>query len=94
MIVGISQNIDDERYDVYLDHINNVLLPCEVETIYLLGPEKNKRFMKEIAKRNEQEFNLIFERNYRTRMLGIDGIEFRVENCLIVIRSKKIERYI
>lgn len=94
MIIGRLPNIADERHDVYLRHIKEKLLPCDVETIYLIGSPKNKNFMKEVAEHMTDEFNIPFTRDYNITLLNHDGERIPIENHLIVLRRKKVQRYV
>jgi hypothetical protein len=94
MIVGWSRNIDEERYDLYLKHIRERLMPCGVETIYMLGSAKNIDFMREIAKMVEDDFSNPFSKNYHVVLHSPDGSSKPVMNHLLVLRSKRRERYV
>jgi len=94
MIIGISINVDEEGHDIYLDHIHNNLIPCGVETIYLIGPAKNRKFMRRIANEVENNFSIPFERQYKTKIHYSDGRSVPSKNYIIVMRNKEVERYI
>lgn len=94
MIVGMSSNIEDERYDLYLKHIREVLQPCNVETIYLIGPSKNRKFIRKVANRVSDVFSIPFARNYQGFLRDYDGDLKKVSNHLLVLRQKNRERYI
>ncbi len=94
MIVGIPRNLDDARYDIYLKHIREQLLPCNVETIYLIGFVRNAQFIREIAERVRDEFYNPFSRNYNVIIHGKEGQEIHVDNFLLVLRRKQQTRYI
>ncbi len=94
MIVGWSRNIDDERYDVYIKHIRERLMPCGVETIYMLGSVKNIEFMRELAQRVEDEFSNPFSKNYEVVLHSPDDELILVTNHLSVLRRRHRERYV
>jgi len=94
MIIGISSYVDDERYDIYLDHIKRNLIPCGVETIYLIGPNRNRKFMKEIANQVKGIFSITFEKEYKTTINHPNGTSIPSTNYIIVLRNKTIERYV
>jgi len=94
MIVGIPPNIDEQRYDVYFRHITERLLPCGVETIYMVGPAKNIGFIAEIARLVEDQFNNPFTRNFRVELVTRDGARIGAENHLSVLRRRVRERYV
>ncbi len=94
MIVGLSVNIEDERYDVYLKHIKDVLIPCGVETVYLIGPSQNKAFIHNIARMSSKEFANPFARDYEVNINDADGNKVKVTNHLSVLRKKNRVRYI
>jgi hypothetical protein len=94
MIIGIPSNINEERYDIYLKHIREQLLPCNIETIYLIGSIKNTAFMREIAERVSNEFYSPFSKNYNVLIHGSDGQERYIDNFLLVLRRKQLVRYI
>lgn len=94
MIVGITSNIDEERYDIYLKYIREELIPCKVETIYMIGPVKNASFMRELAEKVDDEFYSPFSKNYNVIIHDHEGKEKRVDNFLIVLRHKQQIRYI
>lgn len=94
MIVGISTNVDKERFDIYLNHIQKTLIVCGVETIYLIGPSKYKYFIDKIAKRVKTEFNNPFSRDYDVTLLDKNDNAVPVKNYVSVLRKKQRERYI
>ena len=94
MIVGMTANIDEERYDIYIKHIREYLLPCEVETIYMLGPIKNIEFMRQIAKKVGDEFSNPFSKNYRVTLQTHTGEVKQVVSHLSVLRKNQQVRYL
>ncbi len=94
MIIGLSINIEDERYEIYLKHIKETLIPCGVETIYMIGPFRNISFMREIASLISDEFSNPFTKKYSVILLNRDGEEVQSTSCLSVLRRKQIIRYI
>lgn len=94
MIVGMMSNIDEERYDVYLKHIRERLVPCGVDTIYMLGPSRNIEFMRKIAKIVTDEFSNPFSKNYQVRLQTTDGQPIQATTHLSVLRRKQHVRYI
>lgn len=94
MIVGISMNVADERYEVYLKHIRENLLPCDVETIYMIGPVRNTNFMREVARQVDDEFSNPFSKNYNGILHHPDGKDTPATNFLLVLRRKQRVRYI
>lgn len=94
MIIGMSVNVDQERYDIYLNHINERLIPCGVETIYLVGPAKNASFIGELSRLVRGDFDNPFSRNYEVKIFDRDGKLIRSINHLSVLRKKKQIRYI
>ncbi len=94
MIVGRIANIADVRYDMYLNHIRGSLIPCEVETIYMIGPSENLGFMKEIARKVEDQFSNPFSRNYGATILNADGERVQTSSHLSVLRKRKRVRYL
>ena len=94
MIVGISSNIEEERYEIYLEHIRDSLLPCEVETIYMIGPSENHEFMKTIARKVDDRFSNPLSRNYEATILNSDGESIQTSNHLSVLRNRKRSRYV
>lgn len=94
MIVGVQPNIEDERHDVYLRHIRETLFPADVDTIYMIGPKQNHKFMKEIAREISEDFIVPFSRDYKASLLNSEGDRIPVSNHLLVVRRKTRERYI
>ncbi len=94
MIIGRAYNVDDERYYVYTNHIQNILIPCDVETIYMIGPEKNASFMRDIAKMVNEDFANPFSCNYDVALLAKDGERVSAINHLSVLRSIRRVRYV
>jgi len=94
MIVGMAHNIGDERYEVYLKHIKERLIPCGVETIYMIGPSRNSEFILQVAIRAAPEFANPFSRNYRVVVKDRDGNLFDSDNHLSVLRAKRTAVYV
>jgi hypothetical protein len=94
MIVGIPPNIDEERYDVYLRHITERLVPCGVETVYMVGPSKNIGFIAGIARMARDQFNNPFTRNFRVELTTREGTRIEADNHLSVLRRRVRQRYI
>ncbi len=94
MIVGLSMNVEDERYEVYLKHIRDNLLPCDVETIYMIGPVRNTKFMREVARQVSDEFSNPFSKNYNATLHNSEGEDIPTTNFLLVLRRKQRVRYL
>lgn len=92
MIVGISANIEEERYDIYLKHIRDSLIRCEVETIYMIGPSENRGFMRKIARKVDDKFSNPFSRSYGATILNADGERVQTSNHLSVLRKRGREQ--
>ena len=50
--------------------------------------------MKEVAEHVTDEFNIPFTRDYNITLLNHDGERIPIENHLIVLRRKKVQRYV
>lgn len=94
MIVGMAQNIGDERFEVYLKHIRERLIPCGVETVYMIGPSRNSEFIRQVAVRAAPEFTNPFSRNYRVMVKDRDGNPIESVNHLSVLCSKQTAVYV
>jgi hypothetical protein len=94
MIVGLFMNVDEERYEVYLKHIVERLVPSGVETIYMVGPARNAPFMGEVAKRATRNFARPLSRDYEVTILNRDGQPVRAVNHLCVLRKTHLVRYV
>jgi hypothetical protein len=94
MIVGMAQNIADERFEVYLKHIRERLLPCGVETIYVIGPARNADFIRHLAGLAAPDFTNPFSRNYRVLIKDRDGNPIESDSHLSVLRSKRTAAYV
>lgn len=94
MIVGLTMNVNEDRYDIYLKHIRDNLLPCNVETIYMIGPVRNTQFMREVARQVSDVFNNPFTKNYNVILHNSDGDGVPATNFLLVLRKKQRVRYV
>lgn len=94
MIVGLKKNVELDNHEIYLDHINNHLIPFGVETIYIIGSITNTSFIREIAEQVEGTFKLIFSSDYECSILDQNGENKTAWSHLIVLRKKIRERYI
>lgn len=94
MIVGVLPMIYEQRYDVYLKHIRESLIPCEVETIYIIGPSANRKFINNITKMVDDEFSNPFSRDYKATLLSRDGERVPASSHLSVLRARRRRRYL
>lgn len=94
MIVGRKENVQQDNHELYLDHINNHLMPFGVETIYLIGSKGNKSFIHEIAHHVKDNFEMIYSCDYQCSILDQNGEKTYVWNHIKVLRKKIRERYI
>ena len=94
-IVGDANKIQAQGSVPYIHHIKQ-LAEEGYETVYLVGADKNKDFMEEIASSAPvyKEYEKYHSRSYRAILRYDEGQEREVPTYLIVLRARKRENYI
>jgi hypothetical protein len=94
MIVGRKEQVNTSL-EPYVDYIKNNIVPAKIESLYLVGPIKNKESIEIVADKVSDSFTLVRRHQYRPHLrFKTKPIATQVDCYVVVLRSKSIENYI
>jgi len=94
MIVGKGFKVKVQgSIDPYVNFIKGKLVSAEIETLYIMGPAENERFIRQICQHCDQSFRVIFTRNPTVTLQYPDGKSGQCNSHLTVLRALECKHY-
>ena len=89
-IIGKSFKIDTEGEKVYINNLKKI--DKSTETLYLLGPQKRRKFIKSTIKKCKAVigFDIFVENKYDCQIKDRSGELRNVKTYLIILRNQQI----